>query len=285
VNAACRSLRWAAQQRYRRLMLHHLRCLRLITGGRPVPLRYWLLVQSTLRSVLTIEDPLFPPYASLKSIGAALEVADLKELLHDDLLGAWSIDHVTVMLLWQRLIQDQPRTIVECGAGLSTIVLAKYAELCRLQHLGRTTLYSLEQDGEVKHAVERRLAELELDGSVHILHVPVAKHGGYDLDPPRLIEQLGGQQVDWILIDGPSGPAGCRDRTLPVLAPFCRPGARWFLDDALRAGELGVLRRWSGMPGIEVDGIHPVGKGLGTGSVKRPQDLSRQGHVRRVLLP
>jgi len=50
-----------------------------------------------------------------------------------------------------------------------------------------------------------------------------------------------------------------------MLAKFSHHGARWFLDDAFRDGELGILRKWQRLPGIEVNGIYPIGKGLATG--------------------
>ena len=79
---------------------------------------------------------------------------------------------------------------------------------------------------------------------------------------------LAHRKLDWVLIDGPVGRPGCRAYTLPDLAPYCRPGARWFLDDAFRDPELKILSNWSENPDFAVDGILPTEKGLATGTVR-----------------
>lgn len=72
---------------------------------------------------------------------------------------------------------------------------------------------------------------------------------------------------------------GRRVRTAVGLQRFLRwhniavQGARWFLDDAYRDGELEVLNKWTGLTGIIVDGIYPIGKGLGTGFVTDPGNV------------
>jgi hypothetical protein len=52
-----------------------------------------------------------------------------------------------------------------------------------------------------------------------------------------------------------------------MLERFARPGARWFLDDAFRDGELDCLRGCHQLPRFAVVGIWPVGKGLAAGIV------------------
>ena len=126
----------------------------------------------------------------------------------------------------------------------------------------------------IKQAIEGRLAESGLSEHVKILYAPISEEGKYQLDTDRLWELLGTKRADWLFIDGPAGPEHCRVWTLRLLAKFCRPGARWFIDDAMRDGELGILREWSRLPGIVVEGIYPTGKGLGTGSLKDPERVA-----------
>ena len=163
--------------------------------------------------------------------------------------------------------------IIECGAGLSTLVFARSLETNRFGSSNSHSLVSLEQNLWVKQAVETRLQACRLEQHVNVMHSPVSGRGEYQLDPNLLRAHLGSEKADWVVIDGPAGPDGCRASTLPSLAQFCRPGTRWFLDDAYRDGELDVLNAWNGLGGVVVDGIAPIGKGLGMGIVNDPEQV------------
>jgi hypothetical protein len=106
-----------------------------------------------------------------------------------------------------------------------------------------------------------------LDGYVRFFVIPLNSGGGYDFDAAPIEKYMGGNGVDWILIDGPFGPPGCRLGTLVDLAKFCSPRARWFLDDAFRDAELGILQRWSTYPSITIEGILATREGLATGTL------------------
>lgn len=116
---------------------------------------------------------------------------------------------------------------------------------------------------------------LPQNSHVQILHTPVSEREIHRLDENELEleRRLGLEKVGWILIDGPSGPQGCRKWTIPTLAEFCRKGTKWFMDDSFRDGEFGILDEWAQCPGITLKGIHPVGKGLGTGIINDPHEV------------
>ena len=61
-----------------------------------------------------------------------------------------------------------------------------------------------------KEAVEKRLDACGLKQFVTILHAPISKRGDYQFDANELRKHLGSQEVDWLIIDGPAGPEGCR---------------------------------------------------------------------------
>jgi len=256
------------------LKVLHLRLLQSIYGEHPIPLGYWLTLWSLIRPICQSPDPLFPPYELLQSKGASLQVTELRELLWNDVLGTWALDRSIIELLWKRIQWDRPKTVIECGVGVSTLILAKYATLHCSESTNPCRIFSLEQGVQIKQATESRLAQHGLRDCVRIIHAPISEQGQYELDANKLYEQLGSDRADWLLIDGPSGPEGCRVWTLPLLARFCRSGARWFLDDAFRDAELRILGEWSRIPGIIVEGIYPVGKGLATGIVSNPQQAT-----------
>jgi hypothetical protein len=258
----------------RRLINCHLRALAIFHKKRPVPLSYWLSFHSAVAALSHFSDPLLPSQNCLQSSGASLPIRELKEVLRHDLLGMWALDADTIAFLWKRIQQDRPKVIIECGAGVSTLALAKSIADYESGSETFASLLSFEQDLWVKKGVEKRLEICGLK-SVTILHAPISKEGEYQFDENQLREHLGSEKVDWVIVDGPAGPEGCRVSTLPFLARFCRPGARWFLDDSFRDGELRVLNQWNRMHGIVVEGIYPIGKGLGVGIVADPQQVAR----------
>jgi hypothetical protein len=259
-----------------KLTLLHLRALQSLHREHPIPLGYWLKFGAIVKTIFRSRDALLPLYGSLQSTGESLQVPELRQLLRNDILGLWSLDGTTINFLWKKLQHDRPKVILECGAGVSSLILAKYAASHGSGRSDAPTIFSLEQDMQIKKAIESRLAECGLGGHVQILHVPLSESASYEIDANELLKQLGSRKVDWLLIDGPAGPKGCRKWTLPLLAGFCRSDARWFLDDAFREGELGILREWRHSPGIVVEGIYPIGKGLGTGLVKDSQRVNSQ---------
>lgn len=174
------------------------------------------------------------------------------------------MDPPTLSYLWDRLSHDRPKTVVEYGAGVSTLVLAK-----GLATLGAGRLVTLEQNEDVASEVRSLLASHGLDGWVRMLWAPVRPGKGCWVDSDMFQDALEAGTIDWIVIDGPAGPDGIRDGTLPWLLPYVTNPGRWFLDDAWRTSELGALSQWTALPGVAVEGILPIGKGLATGTCTR----------------
>jgi hypothetical protein len=260
------------QRVIRKLINTHLQTLRFLYGKRSVSLDYWFFYRSLVQKLFRSPDPLFSNHS--QTTGAFLPVEELVDLLFDDVLGGWALDGETISFLWRMLQRERPKVIIECGAEVSTLIFAKSLAINRFGSTDFTSVVSLEQNLAVKKAVERRLERCGLQQGVTVFHSPASNEGEYQFEPNELREHLGLEKVDWLVIDGPAGPDGCRASTLPYLARFCRPGARWFLDDAFRDGELEILNEWNGLRGIVVDGIYPIGKGLAAGIVADPGSLS-----------
>lgn len=126
-------------------------------------------------------------------------------------------------------------TIVECGSGLSTILLAA---------IGRQTgaqLHSLEHNEEWQQRVVAALAAFGLtDNVVH--HAPLKSYGEFDwyTVPPSMPAD-----VSLVVCDGPpSDTRGGRYGVLPVLERNLAPGCTVLLDDANRPPEQAILSRW-----------------------------------------
>ncbi len=238
---------------------------RYLSSKGPIRLRFWLILQSLIHVFIPKLDVLVHPVNISISSGTDLEIPELSGLLQGDVLGTWSLDEHTIYLLWKMLFERHPEVVIECGAGISTLVLAQYANMSISEGSTMPRIISIEQNYDVKTAIEKRLAMVGLQKFVQIIHGPISETGNYQLRDVDMLRCLVGRRADWLLIDGPSGPDGCRVSTLPLLQRYCKPNAQWFLDDALRDGELAALKAWSDLQGVSIAGIYAVGKGVATG--------------------
>lgn len=154
----------------------------------------------------------------------------------------WSAGTDFLQRIVQHTLSAQPRHIVECGSGLSSLMLAR---CCEMNGAGR--LFSLENGEE--HA-DRSRAEIErygLGGWARILHAPLREwrlgdetYRWYGLDA------LPNTPIDLLVIDGPPGFIQRHSRypALPLLRDRLADGCVIFLDDAARPDEKAVVARW-----------------------------------------
>ena len=127
--------------------------------------------------------------------------------------------------------------ILECGSGLSTLVLGVGA-----RRSGQR-VWSLENDPMWVSVVRAALARFAID-NVTVCAAPLHDYGDYEWYAPARRELA----TDFALVicDGPQGTTpGGRYGLMPVLGPHLRSGCVVLLDDAGRAGEQDVLARWS----------------------------------------
>lgn len=238
---------------------------RLLSQKSPIKLQLWVIIRDVFNSIHHEPDSLFKEINFKISKGELLKVPELRNILHDDLLGVWSLDEESIYILWDMLLRHRPEVLIECGAGVSTMVLACYASLTPLLNSVFPRIICLEQNEDVKNSVESRLKKSDLNQYVKVLYSPIDQDGNYQISDAEMLKSLNGRLADLLLIDGPSGPPGCRATTMPLLKRYCNENAQWLLDDALRDGELKALQTWSNLQKVSVDGIYAVGKGLARG--------------------
>src|SRR4029077_8567107 len=172
----------------RRVLVWHLRALQFLYKKRPVPLSYWLSFRSAVQEISHSPNPLSPAADFFMSTGASLPVHELKELLRNELLGRWALDGDTINFLWEGIQQDRPKVVMECGAGGSTLVLAKSLAHHGFGSTNSVSLFSIDQDVQVKETTERRLESCGLKNHVEILYAPISEQGSYQLDAKMLRE-------------------------------------------------------------------------------------------------
>jgi predicted O-methyltransferase YrrM len=157
------------------------------------------------------------------------------------------------------------RELVECGAGVSTIVLA------RALREGGGRLHSLEHDPAWAAMVRSLLAAEGLDGVARVIDAPLRPHplapGDGEWYASDALAALPASGIDLLLVDGP--PAGepeiqrRRYPALPMLAPRLAPHAIIVLDDASRPGEAWALDRWERATDFRFDRRGPGGLATG----------------------
>lgn len=152
-------------------------------------------------------------------------------------LGSWKADTVLLHRIVDTIEQLRPATVVELGAGASTLVTAKALALN-----GGGRLISFDQHGDFVEATRAWLGEHGLAADMHVAELTPAPGGwpGLWYDVHHLPER-----IDLLIIDGPPwavhpyvrGAAETLFDRIPV-------GGIVLLDDAARPGERVVARRW-----------------------------------------
>jgi hypothetical protein len=149
---------------------------------------------------------------------------------------AWSADSalLAALLTW---LPRSTGPILECGSGLSTLVLATAASVARRD------LWTLEHDPRWAARVSREL-QPHLSSCATVLLAPLRDYGSYDWyapDPAALPTSIG-----FVLCDGPPGDTrGGRYGLVPELRNRMRSGCIVILDDTQRPEEHSIVRRWS----------------------------------------
>jgi predicted O-methyltransferase YrrM len=152
-------------------------------------------------------------------------------------LGSWKADTVLLKRIVDTIEHLRPETVVELGAGASTLVTAK-----ALSVHGGGRLVSFDQHGDFVEATRAWLAEHGLSADMRAADLVDAPGDwpGMWYDVHHLPER-----IDLLIIDGPPwtihpfvrGAADSLFDRLPV-------GGTVLLDDAARPGERMVARRW-----------------------------------------
>lgn len=199
-------------------------------------------------------------------------VADARATLDQLQLGtrlrasetAFSAASDLILQVVREIRRRERPTVVELGAGLSTLVLARLARRGDLE----ARIVSVEHDPAYAGDLRRRLATEGLEEQVTLVVAPlrrveVAGYAGPWYDSDALPSDL--ERIDVLVVDGPAKRAGeeIRYPAVPVLSRRLAPGALVLLDDCRRAAERRILRLWAArFPEAEMT-LRPSAHGTG----------------------
>jgi predicted O-methyltransferase YrrM len=172
----------------------------------------------------------------------AMSLAELMEAnaVLDDLAYGWgnaSYAATAEMLrAVVRLAAATPGPILECGSGLTTLLLGLVAD--------RTgnRVWTLEHLSDWGARLRQVLADARV-GSVRLGVSPLRSYGAFAWYTPSLADMP--RDFALVICDGPpSGTAGGRYGLMPVMHGHLRPGCVILLDDVHRPDEQKVFARW-----------------------------------------
>lgn len=158
------------------------------------------------------------------------------------LMSGWALEPSSLAALVDVVLERQPRLVVECGSGVSTIWLGRAVNryggrVVALEHLGEYA--EAAREDLIKHGLsevaEVRLAPLES------YQLPGGEYLWYGRE-----EWSGLQNIDMLVVDGPPKATGERARypALPLLADALAPGALIVVDDVHREDERAIVAAW-----------------------------------------
>jgi predicted O-methyltransferase YrrM len=175
-------------------------------------------------------------------------------------LGSWKADTGFLTLIVDQIEAQRPETVVELGAGASSLVVAQ-----ALKNNGKGRLHSCDQHADFVAATREWLRDNGVDGDLRATTLTPSPRGWpgmwYDHGPLP-------QQIDLLLIDGPPwtihpfvrGAADSLFDRIPV-------GGVVMLDDASRPGERVIAKRWRARwPGFDFRLVHAGTKGTLVGT-------------------
>jgi len=154
--------------------------------------------------------------------------------------GTGAMRPAGLVLVCNEIMYAGRTAIVECGSGVSTVVLARL-----LRQRGAGTLTAIEHDAGWADRVSELLVAEGLDGVARVLHAPL---GGDPAWYDRAVLTQLADAVDLLIVDGPpadeEGMGLAREPALPLLDARLSAGATVVLDDLDRPGEQSVLAAW-----------------------------------------
>ena len=145
-----------------------------------------------------------------------------------------------LVMACNEIVHGARTRIVECGAGVSTVLLARL-----LRERGAGSLVSIEHDCHWAAVVQGQLRREGLDTTATVIHSPLqGDPPWYELDRLDAVPE----DVDLLVVDGPPAcDPGHGTRRAPALPWFdgrLVPGASVLLDDIDRPGERQVIADW-----------------------------------------
>jgi predicted O-methyltransferase YrrM len=157
----------------------------------------------------------------------------------------FSLNPNTILHIINEIQINNRKSIIEFGAGVSTIITAKFIAENNIN----ATIVSVEDNLSWLNFISSQLEKYNCQHAVQLLHVPLknSDSGVKWYDQEQLKSNITNKKFDLILVDGPSGGLGknARKPVLPLLLNYLNQSFIIFLDDVRRLDEQQILDEWT----------------------------------------
>jgi len=182
----------------------------------------------------------------------------LSPLIQDTFLPfstSWTMESDVLLEILNYIQTSDCEEIVECGSGVSTVVIGNL-----LKQRKRGHLYSLEDDEQWCGFLAQLIASQGLDKYVTLVHAPLQRCPDIDADvmwyatdkAKSVLQTV--KCIDLVIVDGPKSVYDLsRVPALPFFMPWMDAHTLLVLDDANRSKEQAVLAKWQQDYDIEID--------------------------------
>jgi predicted O-methyltransferase YrrM len=154
----------------------------------------------------------------------------------------WAASPDLLRTLHELVRERSPRLVVECGSGVSTLVMA-----FAMKTLGVGKIVSLEHDETYKALTEELLKQHDVGDVVDVRLAPLRDtEVGQATWTWYSTGNLPTEQIDLLVVDGPPSSVGKLSRypAIPLLGDQVAPGGIVVLDDYARSDEAEIVKRW-----------------------------------------
>ena len=165
----------------------------------------------------------------------------------------WAMEPGSLIKLLATIQYHDYRTIVECGAGLSTVAIGKL-----LKQSGGGHIYSLEDDEQWHAVMSTILIQENLEEFITVLYAPLEMNPESgemwysQVAAQQILDSV--DQIDLLIVDGPKSIAATsRMPALPTFISKLDHKSLIVLDDSKRENEQQVLRHWRDRFSLEIE--------------------------------
>ena len=184
-------------------------------------------------------------YEQLEALFSLHNVLDLKMPLPKTRTGATSPDNL--VLIYKEISKRKPKCIVECGAGVSTILIGNV-----VKKIGNGHLLTIENDATWANRVREWALEHGLSKFVTVVEAPIVANQlngreelWYDNSKIKnIINKFG--QIEFLYVDGPPFWIAdlARYPAVPLLHQYFADTCIIVVDDANRNKEKKTINKW-----------------------------------------